>query len=76
MKLKDYKGRKFNVGDKIKIQNKKLILNGKVIQEDFTLQDYALVLADPKLQKESNWLGVISPQIPSLISIASILSSI
>ena len=41
-------------GDKIKIQNKKLILNGKIMQEDFILQDYALILADPKLQKESN----------------------
>ena len=41
-------------GDKIKIQNKKLILNDEVMLEDFTLQDYALVLADPKLQKESN----------------------
>ncbi len=41
-------------GDKIKIKNKKLILNGKVMQENFILQDYALVLADPKLQKESN----------------------
>ena len=24
------------------------------MQEDFILQDYALILADPKLQKESN----------------------
>ncbi len=41
-------------GDKISISSKKLILNGKVLQENFILQDYALVLADPKLQKETN----------------------